>query len=247
MIFDTKSIERVPSVSVAQMIEVDRLMIEEYGISLVQMMENAGRSLAELSRQIFFEGSVSQRRITVLAGPGGNGGGALAAARFLHNWGAHVSVIISIQEILFSDAAKQQLAILKKMGLIMGSRIIADDPIDLIIDGILGYSISGRPRDGALELIEWTLKQSTPILSLDIPSGLDPDRGSAYDPCVRATATMTIALPKTGLMQTSAEMFTGDLYIADISVPPELYHRLGLNKLVYALFERTNILKVTRP
>ncbi len=83
----------VPFISTDQMGEVDRAMIEDYGISLVQMMENAGRNLAQLARQRFLDGEPSGRRILVLAGAGGNGGGGLVCARRLHNWGGRSTVV----------------------------------------------------------------------------------------------------------------------------------------------------------
>src|SRR5262249_35191400 len=82
----------VPYLTTRQMVEVDRAMIEDFAIELVQMMENAGRNLAHLARFRFLDGNPVGRRVIVLAGGGGNGGGALVAARRLHNWGASVEV-----------------------------------------------------------------------------------------------------------------------------------------------------------
>ena len=76
-----------PYVTTPQMVEVDRAMIEDFKIKLIQMMENAGRNLAHLTRIRFLDGDPQGRRVIVLAGGGGNGGGALVAARRLHNWG----------------------------------------------------------------------------------------------------------------------------------------------------------------
>ena len=84
----------IPYVTSDQMREVDRLMIEEYGILLMQMMENAGRQLAHLARQRFMDGDPVGKTVLVLAGAGGNGGGGLVAARRLHSWGAHVIVYL---------------------------------------------------------------------------------------------------------------------------------------------------------
>ena len=70
-----------------QMIEVDRLMIEEYHIELIQMMENAGRCLAIVARDVFLDNDPENKSICILAGTGGNGGGALVCARRLSNWG----------------------------------------------------------------------------------------------------------------------------------------------------------------
>jgi len=84
---------RIPAVTAAQMREVDRAMVEEFHIELVQMMENAGRSLADLAQQLF--GPVG---VTVLAGGGGNGGGGLVAARHLANRGISVTVTLARAE-----------------------------------------------------------------------------------------------------------------------------------------------------
>ena len=83
---------KVPFITTDQMREVDRAMIEDYGISLVQMMETAGRNLAQLARSRFLQGDPTGRRILVLAGKGGNGGGGMVCARGLHNWGADVQL-----------------------------------------------------------------------------------------------------------------------------------------------------------
>jgi len=89
---------RIPVVNTAEMREVDRLMIEKYGIQLLQMMENAGRNLAELARR-FLDGSVSGKQIIVVAGKGNNGGGVLVAARHLYNWGAQITVLLQTEEL----------------------------------------------------------------------------------------------------------------------------------------------------
>jgi NAD(P)H-hydrate epimerase len=105
--------------------------------------------------------------------------------------------------------------------------VVADPPnADLVIDALVGYSLQGNPRGRAADLINWANDQPVPILSLDTPSGLDVTSGSAGEPCVKASATMTLALPKTGL--TLAKALVGELYLADISVPALVYRRLGV-------------------
>lgn len=101
----------MPVVTREQMREVDRLMIEEFGIQLLQMMENAGLNLAELAR-LHLDGKPAGRRVVVLAGQGNNGGGGLTAARRLSAWGANVEVVLSAepqQEIFQSKIAKVML------------------------------------------------------------------------------------------------------------------------------------------
>jgi NAD(P)H-hydrate epimerase len=82
----------LPAISTEQMVEVDRLMVEQYRIDLIQMMENAGRCLALVARDRFLGGNPGGKSVLVLAGTGGNGGGALVAARRLASWGASVQI-----------------------------------------------------------------------------------------------------------------------------------------------------------
>ena len=83
----------ITPLTTSQMIEVDRAMIEDYHIDLIQMMENAGRNLAHLARERFLHGDPRGQKVVVLAGTGGNGGGALVCARRLHNYGADARVL----------------------------------------------------------------------------------------------------------------------------------------------------------
>jgi NAD(P)H-hydrate epimerase len=207
----------VPAVTAEQMREVDRLMIDDLHIELIQMMEHAGRNLAELALRRFEPASV-----TVLAGPGGNGGGGLVAARHLANHGVAVMVALSSQDRM-SDVPRHQLDIVERMGIAVSGE---PAPSDLVIDALLGYSLRGDPRGRAADLIGWSLDVDATVCSLDTPSGLDVTTGEPRTPCVRAAATLTLALPKVGLAH--ARDHVGELFLADISIPPSLYRRLGL-------------------
>ena len=96
-------LNNMPGVTREQMVEVDRLMIEEYGITLMQIMENAGRTLAEFT-SILLGGAVKGKRIAVLCGGGNNGGGGMAAARHLVNWGADVRVALAVPAVKLKSA-----------------------------------------------------------------------------------------------------------------------------------------------
>jgi len=98
-------------------------------------------------------------------------------------------------------------------------------PADLVVDALIGYSLRGDPTGQAATLIEWANQQPAPILALDTPSGLDVTTGVAGTPHIQATATLTLALPKIGLIDSSA---VGELFLADISVPAIVYQRMGL-------------------
>ena len=237
---------KFPFLSTDQMIEVDRAMIEDYHIELIQMMENAGRNLAHLARTRFLDGDPRGKRVVVLAGRGGNGGGGLACARHLHNWGAQVTVETTHEAAQFGGVPGHQLDVALRMGVEVheGTAVPpTPSPPDLIIDALIGYSLSGAPRGTARQLIKWANAQNAPILSLDAPSGLDTTTGTIYDPAVKATATMTLALPKIGLKAGLAADVVGELYLADISVPPGLYAGLGLT--VGPIFAQDEIVRVT--
>ena len=92
--------------------------------------------------------------------------------------------------------------------------------------------------------INWANKQTAPILALDVPSGLEATTGMAFRPTVRATATLTLALPKKGLLVPSAKQFVGELYLADIGVPPELYTAPSLQLLVGPIFSAESIVRM---
>jgi NAD(P)H-hydrate epimerase len=231
----------IPSLTTAQMTEVDRLMIEEYHIELIQMMENAGRNFAELARR-WLGGTVKDRSVVVLCGNGGNGGGGMTAARRLHNWGANVSVVLTKPADELRGVPAHQLDILQRMNLPILGPASLPPTTDLILDAIIGYSLSGSPRGIAADFIRWANKQNTPILSLDSPSGLHATTGLAYEPTIRATATMTLALPKQGLLNLEVKSHVGELYLADIGVPPELYLTMGVK--VSGLFDREELIRV---
>ncbi len=236
----------VPTLTTDQMREVDRLMVEEYRIDLFQMMENAGRNLAHLARTRFLDGDPRDKRVVVLAGSGGNGGGALVAARRLHGYGAGVSVHLSRDSEDFTPVPKRQLEILQRLDISLSSSALleAADPIHLIIDGMLGYSLRGAPRDQAASLIRQANGLDTSVLALDVPSGIDATTGTVFDPAIRATATMTLALPKSGLRQPSAAEYVGELYLADIGVPPALYAQPGLELSVGHIFALYDIIRL---
>ncbi len=233
----------VPTVSAEQMREVDRLMEEQYGIALLQMMENAGRNLAHLARGRYLDDDARNRQILVLAGSGGNGGGGLVCARRLHNWGADVRVWLTKPADELGAVPRRQLGVLKAMGVPVSIAIDGDLPAaDLVVDAIIGYSLSGAPVGSAAALISAANRHAAPVLSLDTPSGLDTSTGVPHEPAIRADATMTLALPKTGLLASAAAEHVGDLYLADISVPPALYSALGI--AVGPIFARCDVVRL---
>ena len=226
----------VPTVTAAQMAEVDRLAVEEFGIDVLQMMEHAGSHLAELVR-VELGGDLRRMRIVVAVGPGNNGGGGLAAARHLANRGASVRVVLARPVSRSTDAARHQLATLLQMSIDCCVAIydVSDEELDdelatadAIVDAVLGYRSVGPPHDGVRWLVERIARATVPVISLDLPSGTDPDTGCAPGAAVRADATLTLALPKPGLFSEVGRSFAGRVHLADIGLPAVLYGRLGL-------------------
>ncbi|HEV56999.1 MAG TPA: NAD(P)H-hydrate epimerase, partial [Phycisphaerales bacterium] len=124
-------------------------------------------------------------------------------------------------------AAADQLRILQAAGLRPEDPSEAEKAIrraDVVIDALIGYSLRGAPRGRAAELIALCNEHARRVLALDVPSGLDATTGEAPGAVVRADRTLTLALPKTGLASLS-----GELYVADIGIPPEVYRPLGIS------------------
>ena len=232
---------KIPAVTRAQMVEVDRLMIEEYGITLLQMMENAGRNLATLVRELL-DDDLSGKRVAVLCGSGNNGGGGLVTARHLANWGADVVVSLAAPIDCLKGAPVRQLDTLKKMNVPLTESYPLGE-IHLIIDALIGYGLKGTPRGKTAEWIQKANSAGVPILLLDIPTGLDADTGLPLGACIRALATLTLALPKVGMLKASASEYLGDLYIGDISVPPSLLREIGIE--VEGLFASSPVVKIS--
>ena len=226
----TVSRSAVPALTTEQMRAVDRAMVEDLHIELVQMMENAGRNLAELAITRF-----SPTSVTVLAGPGGNGGGGMVAARHLANRGCQVQVVLSEPDRL-TPVPAHQADILTRMGITIASRA---PTADLVVDALIGYSLRGDPAGTAAQLITWANGQAAPVLALDTPSGLDLTTGTAGSPTVGASATLTLAVPKIGVLDAPS---AGELYVADISVPPLVYQRMGIT--VPPLFRQSSLLQI---
>ncbi|MGV8896281.1 MAG: NAD(P)H-hydrate epimerase [Rhodoglobus sp.] len=220
----------VPTITTEQMREVDRVAVEEVGPNLHQMMENAGRNLASLCVELLGE-RWPAAPIVVLAGTGGNGGGGICAARHLANHGGDVTVVVSNPSHLRGVPADQLALYRATDGRLASSDDLSKLDAELVVDAVLGYSLGGAPHGAAAQLIEWTAGLDAPVVSLDVPSGVDSTTGATPGVYVRATHTMTLAVPKTGLDVDAV----GELWLADIGIPREVYRRVGID-LPVALF-----------
>lgn len=221
----------LPALSAAQMARIDTLMTEEIGVDTLQLMELAGHAVATFTRNRFLGGDARGKRVIALCGSGGNGGDAMVAARLLIAWGATADVYLTHKTGELHGPAAQQASILQKMGVdltTVGDAAPDLAPADVILDGLLGFSLKGAPRGVMRTLIEAANHAEAPVLAIDVPSGLDATTGERPGACIRAAATLTLALPKTGLAAKPAKSFSGDVTVADIGVPPAIYGRIGV-------------------
>jgi NAD(P)H-hydrate epimerase len=162
----------------------------------------------------------------------------MVAARYLSGWGAEARVILAAEPHPEQHSvAARQLAVLRAMGLQVDVGV--DLPAtDLIIDGLLGFSTRSAPTGAVAELIRAINAAGSPVLATDLPSGLHASTGEPFDPTVQATATLTLALPKTGLHEQAAKPYVGDLWLADIGIPLAAYSAAGIDVgAIFALDE----------
>jgi hydroxyethylthiazole kinase-like uncharacterized protein yjeF len=184
-----------------------------------------GTLMARAARAVTVEavrmlGSGYGARVVLLVGPGDNGGDALYAGAELSRRGVAVAAVLA-------DPAKVHpggLAALRAAG---GRQVplAGAGPADLIIDGLLGIGARGPVREAMLPLVRWSLDSETlgvPVLSVDIPSGVDPDTGAVAGPAVRATTTVCMGALKTGLLVGQGRLHTGSLRLVDLGLGPQL-------------------------
>ena len=225
--------------------EVDRAAVDDYGVAILQMMEHAGRNLAIVARATFFGGSAAGKNVLIAAGPGGNGGGGLSAGRQLHNMGANVTVLLTAPVENLAREAATQLKTLQASGVqIVQSGELDFGRQDLVVDAIFGYSLRGDPRGDAASVIDRIVESGAPVLSNDIPSGIEATSGRVRSPAIKASSTITIALPKKGLAEPAARALVGDLYLGNIGIPPDLFPRSFPGMEMANPFETSEIVRI---
>jgi NAD(P)H-hydrate epimerase len=216
---------RAPSITAAQWREVTRITDAETGPSRRQTVELAGFQLALAALDLLGE-SWRRASVVVLVGPGGNGASGVGAARHLANRGIEVVVVSTRRPAEADGVLGQQLLALGETParLLPFSAAFEVAAFDLVIDAVLGRGIEDAPRAAPMGLIRATEAASAPVLSADLPSGLDPDSGEAAGAVVHPTHTLAFGLPARGLDLTRG----GEVWLADIGLTPGAYARAGL-------------------
>ena len=215
------------SLNRAQLQEIDRRSAAEYHLPTIVLMENAARGVADVAAGMI---AVPGAAVLILCGGGNNGGDGLAAARHLRNRGFDISIGLIVDPLRYKGDALIQWQIVKAMQLstvaFKPERLFEEPPL-LIIDAMFGTGLTEAPRDPFADIADVINDSGIPILAVDVPSGLDCDRGEPTGACVRASRTVTFAASKVGFDNPMAAEFTGDVVVADIGCPVELIAKIG--------------------
>lgn len=224
--------DHLPELTRAQVREVDRRAIEDYGIPGIVLMENAGRhATCVIRRDLAKFEPVETSFIAIVCGSGNNGGDGFVIARHLANAGNCVELFLAAEPERLTGDAAVNYEIARRMRLPMHPFVSVtqiDDGIKRIqnaiitVDAILGTGFHGdvrSPLDSAIKQISRTGKS---IYAIDVPSGLDCDTGQPSNATMRATKTVTFVACKTGFRSEMAKAFLGEVIVADIGAPPEI-------------------------
>ena len=208
---------------------VDNWAINTLGVPGVVLMENAGRSCAELTEDKLRD--ITDPKVCIFCGTGNNGGDGYVIARHLINNNVRVTVVICGDPAKIKGDAKINLDILKQMDQPIEQLNPAEDNVsdriiqftadsDMLVDALFGTGLKGQLSDEYKHLIEGVNACHCPVLAVDIPSGLDCDSGEPHGAAVRATWTVTFVAVKKGFTSTSALPYTGEVFVASIGINP---------------------------
>ena len=229
----------LPVVTAEKSKYLDKKATAEYGVPDHQLMENAGRAVAEEVLRLAKEElglSPEALKAAVCSGRGNNGGDGLVAARYLKAAGALAQVFILspkdagygelvVRNIQKAKEAGVPVSLVKKEDLEKLSGEFSRN--DILLDALLGVSAVGKPTGPVRRVIQLMNKSGKPIIAVDIPSGLSPDTGHHSGVFITARHTLTLGFAKTGLMALHAQPNTGKIKVLDIGYPPALIEEAG--------------------
>lgn len=220
----------------AQVREVDRRAMADYGLPGLVLMENAGRNAANLLRELGVQGPVA-----ICCGKGNNAGDGFVIARHLENSGLDVRVLLATAASSLTGDAATYFAVLRRAG-----TPFVDAPADMgtawrgaleradwIVDALLGTGTVGIVREPFARAIAAINAANRKVLAVDLPSGLDCDSGAVLGDCVRAHHTATFVARKPGFDVSGASKFTGEVHVLDIGVPRALLRDLGESSIAF--------------
>src|SRR5713101_3007822 len=225
-------------VTVAEMRELEARADREYGLTSHILMENAGKSAAEiLANYTRRRQAIAGREVLLLIGPGNNGGDGLVVARYLEEWGARVTLYYWKEKLLVSngrDVAAAETA---------GELESAMRRAEYVLDSLLGTGRSRPLPDDMRALLarvrqERERRETLRVVAIDLPTGLNADTGEVDPGTIPADITITLAFPKQGFFFFPGRGYTGELYAGDIGLPPEMEQGIRSEMLTAALVEK---------
>jgi len=232
------SFEGLPLVTAEEMKRIDRRAMEDFGISPLTLMENAGKGVAEGVLGWLEERGVNPKEadVVVCCGRGNNGGDGLVAARYLKTSvkGVWVFIAAAKEDRPYSMEVSENLGRARQAGVPV---VVVEkdlEPLEralasatVVLDALLGTGSTGKPAGTVHKMIQAVTRSRKPVIAVDIPSGLQPDTGYHSGAFISASLTLTLGLPKKGLLATHAQRNVGKLKVVDIGLPQELLRRPG--------------------
>jgi hydroxyethylthiazole kinase-like uncharacterized protein yjeF len=216
----------------SQMRNIDKKTIEGVGIPGLELMEKAGKGVAEVAKEML--GEVKYKKVAIFCGRGNNGGDGFVVGRYLSQWGADVRVFLTAKKDELKGDAKTNLERALDLSLPVGE-ILNEEEIPprieahLIVDALFGTGFDGEITGYVKDIVEKINSSGIPVLSVDIPSGLHADTGEFTGACVKANRTVTMALPKIGHFFFPGKEMSGKVSVVDIGVPPHVIEEENIN------------------
>lgn len=200
--------------------KLDEVSINNYRISVEKLMENSGSCVA----RFVIENFSATRNVVVVYGKGNNAGDGLVAARHLNSYGINVK-LLGLKKEKLNIHAKKELETLEKLKIPKINNLDNLKKGDIIIDALFGYNLTSEPRNDFklfIQEINKAREKGVKIISIDIPSGIDSNKGQIYKTFVKSNYTLMLALPKIGLKEFN------NLYLANIGIPKKVYEDLDI-------------------
>ncbi|MBC2714703.1 MAG: NAD(P)H-hydrate dehydratase [Desulfobacteraceae bacterium] len=234
-----------------EMREMDRQTIESFGLPGRVLMENAGRGAARVLMKKYPD--LSSKRVAIAAGRGNNGGDGFVIARYLAHAGIHVTVYLLSESSHLAGDAADNFNLLAPLNITV-KEITSEENFNQVksemahhhiwVDAILGTGLNSEVKSFFKSVINYINRLNRPVLSVDIPSGLHTDSGKPCGTCIRADITATFAFPKIGHILLPGAVYSGELYIIDIGIPPHIVENVPPQ---HHLISKDTIKQLIRP
>ncbi|GAK30098.1 sugar kinase [Weissella oryzae SG25] len=204
----------VHAVTAQEMQQYDRYTIEEIGVPGLVLMERAALAVTD----VLGAGNFDLSNVLVIAGLGNNGGDGVAVARLLSQKGILVDLLVVGDEKRASQSTTTQLKIARNYGLEPQSRVRDFRQYSVVVDALFGIGLSKPVPVKLAEMIKRVNAANIPVVSVDVPSGLNATTGEIMGSAIRAAATVTFGYPKQGLIKNEGIKRSGAIYVKDIGI-----------------------------